>query len=86
MFKELQMQLFIFSRHRRIISTGRAWNTPADAEKPARKPKERKSPETILERLRSEKDAQISGGIYHKVQIEMTYNSNHIEGSRLTHD
>ena len=36
--------------------------------------------------MRSEKDAQISGGIYHKVQIELTYNSNHIEGSRLTHD
>ena len=26
------------------------------------------------------------GGIYHKIQIELTYNSNHIEGSRLTHD
>ena len=68
------------------FQTGRTWNIPADAEKPARKPKKRKIPETLLERLQSEKDARISGGIYHKVQIELTYNSNHIEGSRLTHD
>ena len=68
------------------FQTGRTWNVPTDAEKPARKPKKRKLPETLLERLRAEKDAQISGGIYHKVQIELTYNSNHIEGSRLTHD
>lgn len=68
------------------FQTGRTWNIPEDAEKPARKPKARKKPETLLERLRSEKDADISGGIYHKVQIELTYNSNHIEGSRLTHD
>lgn len=32
------------------------------------------------------KESGISGGIYHKIQIELTYNSNHIEGSRLTHD
>lgn len=68
------------------FQTGRTWNIPEDAEKPARKPKERKIPETLLERLRSEKDAHISGGIYDKVQIELTYNSNHMEGSRLTHD
>ena len=68
------------------FQTGRTWSIPADAEKPARKPKKRKLPETLLDHLRSEKDAQISGGIYHKVQIELTYNSNHIEGSRLTHD
>ena len=68
------------------FQTGRTWNIPADAEKPARKPKKRKLPETLLDHLRSETDAQISGGIYHKVQIELTYNSNHIEGSRLTHD
>ena len=43
-------------------------------------------PPTLLERLSAEKRAKISGGIYHKVQIEFTYNSNHIEGSRLTHD
>jgi len=40
----------------------------------------------LLTRLKQEKDSAISGGIYHKVQIELTYNSNHMEGSRLTHD
>ena len=39
-----------------------------------------------MENLKAEKVAKTSGGIYHKVQIELTYNSNHIEGSRLTHD
>lgn len=38
----------------------------------------------ILQVLRDEKAAKISGGIYHELQIRMTYNSNHIEGSRLT--
>ena len=42
--------------------------------------------QTLLEILLYEKAAKYSGGIYHKTQIEMTYNSNHIEGSRLTHD
>lgn len=40
----------------------------------------------ILQILRDEKDAKISGGIYHELQIRMTYNSNHIEGSKLTED
>lgn len=43
-------------------------------------------PKTLLDFLRAEKADRIKGGIYHKVQIELTYNSNHIEGSRLTHD
>ena len=41
---------------------------------------------TLLNALREEKAGRIKGGIYHKVQVELTYNSNHIEGSRLTHD
>ncbi len=40
----------------------------------------------LLGRLEEEKDAKIHGGIYHKLQIELTYNSNHIEGSRLSLD
>lgn len=44
------------------------------------------APKTLLETLRAEKAARLSGGIYHKVQIELTYNSNHMEGSRLTHE
>lgn len=40
----------------------------------------------ILQILRDEKEAKISGGLYHELQVRMTYNSNHIEGSRLTED
>lgn len=40
----------------------------------------------LLQRLREEKEGRISGGIYHRTQIDLTYNSNHIEGSRLTHE
>lgn len=40
----------------------------------------------VLQRLREEKEANISGGLYHELQVRMTYNSNHIEGSRLTED
>ena len=43
-------------------------------------------PKTLLEALKAEKDAKLHGGIYHKIQIDLTYNSNHMEGSRLTHD
>ena len=66
--------------------TGKTWNIPDNAEKPGRKARQRKIPTDILSRLRLEKDDRVPGGIYHKVQIELTYNSNHIEGSRLTHD
>ena len=40
----------------------------------------------ILQRLREEKYAKISGGIYHETQVRLTYNSNRIEGSRLSED
>lgn len=40
----------------------------------------------LPEVLKQEKDCGLSGGIYHKIQIDLTYNSNHIEGSRLTHE
>ena len=42
------------------------------------------SENTILQILRDEKDAKISGGLYHELQVRMTYNSNHMEGSKLT--
>ena len=41
---------------------------------------------TLLDILQEQKASKYSGGIYHKTQIDLTYNSNHIEGSRLTHD
>ena len=44
------------------------------------------SENAILQRLRDEKEVKISGGLYHELQVRMTYNSNHIEGSRLTED
>ena len=66
--------------------TGKTWNIPEDARKPDRANKKTEAPVTLSEVLSAEKKAKISGGIYHKVQIELTYNSNHIEGSRLTHD
>ena len=40
----------------------------------------------LLEKLCAEKAVGYKGGIYHKLQIDFAYNSNHIEGSRLTHD
>ena len=40
----------------------------------------------ILQLLREEKEMKLSGGLYHELQVRMTYNSNHIEGSRLSED
>ena len=66
--------------------TGKTWNIPEDAQRPDRVNKKSDEPETLLDVLRIEKASGTKGGIYHKVQIELTYNSNHMEGSRLTHD
>lgn len=66
--------------------TGKTWNIPEDAKKPERINKKNTEPQNLLERLKLEKKAFLKGGIYHKIQIELTYNSNHIEGSKLTHD
>lgn len=65
---------------------GKTWNIPEDAQPPKRKAKEKNKARTLLEILKEEKQTQRKGGIYHKIQIELTYNSNHIEGSQLTHD
>lgn len=65
---------------------GKTWNIPERAQRPERINKRSEAPTTLLEVLKAEKAGKVSGGIYHKVQIELTYNSNHIEGSRLTHD
>ena len=66
--------------------TGKTWNIPENAEKPERSNKKKVQPVTLLEILQEEKASKYPGGIYHKTQIDLTYNSNHIEGSRLTHD
>ena len=67
-----------------IIS--KIWNIPENAEKPERINKRKEVKITLLDILKEQKASKYSGGIYHKTQIELTYNSNHIEGSRLTHD
>ncbi len=64
---------------------GKTWEIPEGAEKPARAARSTQRL-GLLSVLREEKSAGLSGGIYHRVQIDLTYNSNHIEGSRLTHD
>ena len=65
---------------------GKTWKIPSTAKKPERKPRHSTVEETLLTFLKREKDAALKGGIYHKIQIDLTYNSNHIEGSKLTHD
>lgn len=65
---------------------GKTWKIPETAEKPGRKKRRGKIETDLLTRLEQEKEAGVPGGIYHRIQIELTYNSNHIEGSRLTHD
>lgn len=65
---------------------GKTWNIPSSAEKPGRKIRHSEKEGNLLSFLKREKDAGLKGGIYHKIQIDLTYNSNHIEGSKLTHD
>lgn len=63
---------------------GKTWNIPENSEIPSRRSKSKKvSP--LLIALREQQQMRIKGGIYHRTQIDITYNSNHIEGSRLTH-
>ena len=68
-----------------VILVGKTWNIPADSEVPK---KGNKKHETmpLLKILLEQKEMKLKGGIYHRTQIDLTYNSNHIEGSRLTHD
>lgn len=63
---------------------GAKWLFPSGVKKPERLNKI--DPPSLLEILRREEDRRMKGGIYHKVQIDLTYNSNHIEGSTLTHE
>ena len=64
---------------------GGVWLIPENTKKPERA-NQRQETETLLDVLRQENRAGLRGGIYHKLQIELTYNSNHIEGSRLTEE
>lgn len=66
--------------------TGKTWNVPEDASLPDRKKSKFRKEFPLLSRLREEKSSRLKGGIYHHTQIDLTYNSNHIEGSRLSHE
>ena len=65
---------------------GKTWSIPEDAVKPIKQKKPKLTDNNFLNILIEQKDSKLKGGIYHKTQIELTYNSNHIEGSTLTHD
>ena len=69
-----------------VVLIGKTWHIPENAEKPARSNGKKTPVKTLLSILQEEKRTKYAGGIYHKTQIDLTYNSNHIEGSRLTHD
>ena len=78
-----------YCAHERVpgaFLTGKTWNIPENAKKPERSNRKKEQPMTLLDVLQDERANQYSGGIYHKTQIDLTYNSNHMEGSRLTHD
>ena len=66
------------------VLVGKVWSIPDDAMPPRKGKAKQTSP--LLKALREEKKARLKGGIYHRTQIDMTYNSNHIEGSKLTHE
>lgn len=68
------------------LLAGKTWKIPSNAEKPGRKTRHIETENNLLAFLKREKDSSLKGGIYHIIQIDLTYNSNHIEGSRLSHD
>ena len=68
------------------VLIGKTWHIPENAEKPARSNGKKTPVKILLSILQEEKRIKYAGGIYHKTQIDLTYNSNHIEGSCLTHD
>ena len=66
------------------VLNGKAWMIPEEAAKPSATYSV--GNKTLLSWLKEEKELRIPGRIYHYLQVEMTYNSNHIEGSKLTED
>ena len=65
---------------------GKTWKIPDTAQKPQRANAQAKKSEKLSDILKNEKKCGVKGGIYHKIQIDLTYNSNHIEGSKLTQE
>lgn len=66
--------------------TGKTWNIPSDATLPEKGVKKKFSDNALLNHLKEQKNMKLKGGIYHRTQIDLTYNSNRIEGSKLSHD
>ena len=66
--------------------TGKTWNIPADASLPNKVKEVLFSNSPLLNQLKEQKDMRLKGRIYHRTQIDLTYNSNRIEGSKITHD
>ncbi|MHA7607869.1 Fic family protein [Elizabethkingia meningoseptica] len=69
-----------------VFLTGKTWNIPEDALPPQKDSAKKFSNNPLLNKLKEEMDMKLPGGIYHRTQIDLTYNSNRIEGSKLTHD
>ncbi|MDR0697086.1 MAG: Fic family protein [Christensenellaceae bacterium] len=65
---------------------GKRYLIPDGTPIPERKNAKKFSDNHLLNRLKDEKEGKVKGGIYHKVQVNLTYNSNHIEGIKLTED
>lgn len=66
--------------------TGKTWNIPEDSLLPNKAIENKFSDNLLLNHLKEQKDMKLKGGVYHRTQIDLTYNSNRIEGSRLTQD
>ncbi len=66
--------------------TGKTWNIPDEASLPAKSIRKKFSDNPLLNTLKEQMKMKLKGSIYHRTQIDLTYNSNRIEGSRLTHD
>lgn len=73
-------------RLRGAFIIGKTWNIPETAAKPQRLNRHSEDLDGLLSRLKAEKKSRLPGGIYHHIQIDLTYNSNHMKGSRLTCD
>lgn len=65
---------------------GKTWNIPADATLSLKSSAVKLSNNPLLHYLKEQKAMILKGGIYHRTQIDLTYNSNRIEGSKLTHE
>lgn len=68
------------------VLVGGRWRIPEGTKKPVRRNAGLKGRNSLLARLKAEKTSNSRGGIYHKLQVDLTYNSNHIEGSKLSHE